>query len=224
MADPNDPLPPIRVLTFATRPDVLLITVREGADFYLPRLRSPFDRHTVARALLDREIPAYVSEASATGRYDKPLTKDEHDAKATRAQQAREAEAARAVEIRHSPNATTTELQRAELILDKQRIDCELRDLKAEIGRAKALAATRGTFLPVETFRRKERQIVELQTKSLAVQHRLGELKKQFKKENIEKANAKRQTALERFRDCARELLPEQTYLAIWAMTEDMTP
>ncbi len=213
---------PIRILTFAGRPDVLLVTVPEGQEFFLPRMRAPFDRHTVAQALGSVELPAFVNEASATGRYGAPLAKDGRDEKAAAGQMHRQQEAARAVTITNSASATTTEKQRAELILEKQLIDDQLRNLKVEMGRAKALAATRGTYMPIGVYRAKEQAIVNMQAKSLAIQHRLGELKKRLHAENAAAREATEPSNLERFKECCRELLPEQQYLAIWAMVDSM--
>ena len=78
------------------------------------------------------------------------------------------------------------EAQRAAIVLEKQEVDAECKRLKDEIGRAKAVAATRGVFLPVSTFRSLETRLSRAQTRSQALQVELGRLRRAIKAKNIE--------------------------------------
>lgn len=237
MIDPDD-LRPIRVMVFPQRPDVLLVYVPEGQELWLPRLPTPFDRFEVARVLGDAEVKARVAE-STLGRFATAFEKAFLDAqlveRAQNAQRQRELEAAKRVEILHSPTATTTALKRIALIEEKLKVDEEIRQLKTLIGRAKADVVSRGVYQDPVKFRRNEKRLADLQTMSLAMQAELGQLKKQLAAENvaIEAARKKspkvsrnespaereerNRTDAVRFVEAARKTLSRESYLAIWA-------
>ena len=210
MADPNDQRP-IRVMVFPQRRDVILIYVPEGQTLWMPPLKTPFDRHEIARTLGEKDVEARVRE-STLGRFAAALTSELGNEKAEVGQRAKEKAAARRVDIVHSQFATSAELKRAELVKDKEKIDAELRDLKAEVSRAKALAHTRRVFEPTEQFQRKQRQIAELQTKSLAIQARLRELKEQVKADNVERSRDRN----ERFIRLVAAEMPEDMFADLW--------
>lgn len=212
--DPNDQRP-LRVMVFPDRPDVLLIYVPEGQELWLPRLKTPFDRHAVAMALGDAEIEARVRE-SVPGRYKIALTQALNEHKSEDAQRSREEEAARTHRVRTSKEATTYDLKRRELIAAKDKIDAELRTLKEEVGRAKANAATTGTFLPVKTFRDKMARITDLQSKSLAIQYQLGQLRKAEAAFNVAQGRRREEV----FIDLVKKQLPEEEYKALWRQVD----
>ena len=210
MSDPNDPRP-LRVMVFPDRPDVLLIYVPEGQELWLPRLKTPFSRHAVAMALGDVDIEARVRE-SVPGRYKDALAGVLNDHKSEDAQRRREEEAARTSRVKTSKEATTYELKRLELVDAKAKTDAALRELKEEVGRAKARAATTGTFMPVATFRDKTAQIVELQNRSLAIQHQLGQLRKTEAAFNVERSKRREEI----FINLVRSRLPKEEFKDLW--------
>lgn len=215
MGDPNDQRP-IRVMVFPQRRDVILIYVPEGQTLWMPPLKTPFDRHEIAAELGRKDVEARVRE-STLGRFAAALANELGNEKAESGQRAKEKAAARRVDIVHSQYATTAELQRAELIRDKETIDGDLRDLKAEVSRAKSLAATRGVFEPREAFQRKQRQIAELQTKSLAIQHRLGALKEQIRAQNVARSKDRN----ERFIRLVAAEMPPDMFAELWREVDE---
>ncbi len=224
MSDPNDPSP-IRVMVFPERPDAILIYVPDGQELWLPRIRAPFDRHEVASILGQSDIPARVAE-SVPGRWTTALreamTKSKNDAASRSRQAQREAQAAKAVEIQYVDGEMTTATKRALLVEDKNKIDDELRALKAALGHAKSKAYVNGVFMPIEEFRVKERQIHVLQTKSIALQHELGVLKKQLKAENIVKTAAIEKTRAECFMSVVHRHLDAEEIRDLWEEVDEM--
>lgn len=211
MSDPNDPRP-LRVFTFPDRPDAILIYVPDGQELWLPRMRTPFNRYDVAMQLGGADIPAAVRD-TVPGRFTHAMKLAVADDRATRGQMEREREAARCVEIKDHPEATTYQQKRAALVLAKSKIDDELRDLKVQIGRAKSRAATTGQFLPVAEFRAKESRIVDLQTTSLAIQKRLGDLRRQEAAETKQAEPGR----MKRFIELSKRYLSREQYQSLWA-------
>ena len=182
MFDPNDPRP-LRIMIFPDKPQTILIHVPEGQTLWLPTLATPFDLDAVCKALDDRDVP-HVSIEGDPGRWWRNATQLENEEKAERLSIQKQEQAERRVRITLSPKATTIESQRAELILEKQKADDEIRQLKAQIGKAKTDAYTSGTYLPPLVFQTKQQRLVDLQAVSLALQGRLAELRRQQKAQN----------------------------------------
>lgn len=198
-------------MVFPDRPDVLLIYVPEGQELWLPRLRTPFDRHAVAMVLGDVDIEARVSE-SVPGRYKGALTQALSDHHAEDSSRRREEEAARLARVKTSKDATTYEQKRAELLEAKAKTDAEARSLKEEVGRAKARAFTAGNYMPMNQFHDKTARIAQLQDKSLAIQHQLGQLRRAEAAFNGERSRRREEI----FIDLARKHLPKDEYKALW--------
>jgi hypothetical protein len=210
MSDPNDPRP-LRVMVFPDRPDVLLIYVPEGQELWLPRLKTPFDRHVVAMALNDVDIDARVRE-SVPGRYKGALTQALSDHRSEDGSRRREEEAARAARVKTSKEATTYDLKRRELVEEKAKTDAQLRALKEEVGHTKAVAATTGNYMPVSTFRNKTDRIADLQNKSLAIQHQLGQLRRTEAAFNVERSKRREES----FVSVAKEHLSKEEFKMLW--------
>jgi len=215
--DPDDERP-IRILVFPDRPDVLLVTVPEGQELWLPRLPTPFERDAVARALMDVEVKARVGE-SVPGRYKEALAKMDRDSKEFDAAKQRVADAVRHVTITASPGATTAEKQRSELAGSKHEIDAEIRQLKVDISNAKSAAYRKKHFLPPVKFRAMEARLANLQTMSIAVQEKLRVLKQQAHAAR----NAGETSRGERFLEAAKKVLSKEQYLQVWAIVDQET-
>lgn len=210
--DPNDPRP-LRIMIFPDNPQTILIHVPEGQSLWLPILATPFDLDAICQALDDRDVPHVTTEGDP-GRWWRNASQQENEEKADRLNQQKHEEVARRVHITTSPNATTIEKQRAELMLEKVKADEEIRQLKAEISKAKADAYS-GTYLPPLVFQTKRQRLADLQTVSLALQGRLGELRRQQKAQNVELNNDKSRE--ERFIQKAKRHLSRDQFLTIWA-------
>lgn len=210
MSDPNE-VRPLRVMVFPDRPDVLLVYVPVGQQFWIPSLQTPLTRNVVAQALRDHDIAARVVESTA-GRFTRALARAQQDAKAERGSKEREREAAACVQIHMSPTATTYEKKRAELIAEKHKVDDELRTLKAEIGRAKATAFTSGKYMAVSEYRGKEERAADLATLSLAIQNRLSSLKQA----KIAAEAALGPAREKRFIQAVKALLDPDEYQEMW--------
>jgi len=75
--DPNDP-PQLQVTVFPTRPDALLVRAVGAQEFWVPPLRLPLDRPSVAAAFAAHDIPAQVVETTPD-----TVTRSQRDARAT---------------------------------------------------------------------------------------------------------------------------------------------
>ena len=213
--DPNDPRP-LRIMIFPDKPQTILIHVPEGQSLWLPSLATPFDLDVICQALNDRDVPHVTTEGDP-GRWWRNASQQEDEETAKRLNQQKHEEVARRVRITTSPNATTIEKQRAELMLEKVKADEELRQLKAEISKVKANAYTSGTYLPPLLFQTKRQRLADLQTVSLALQGRLGELRQQQKMQNVELSNEKEKSRQDRFIKKAKRYLSRDQFLTIWA-------
>lgn len=204
---------PLRITLFPEHPQTILIYVPEGQALWLPTLPTPFDLDVVCDALDAHDVPHDTREGDRN-RWWRNLKQSENAEKAVLGQQQREEEAARHVQIHLSQTATTFEKQRSEIVLLKHKADDEIRQLKVQIGRVKATAATRGVYEPPDVFRKREQRLADLQTTSLALQRKLGELKAQQHQRLSSKGHE------ERFVQKAKKLLTREQFLAIWAEIE----
>ncbi len=201
---------PLRITLFPEHPQTILIYVPDGQTLWLPTLATPFDLDAVSDALDAHDVPHDTREGDRN-RWWRNVKQSENDDKSQRAQQQREAEAARHVQIHLAPTATTFEKQRSEIVLMKDKVDNEIRQLKVQIGRAKANAATRGIYEPPAVYRQREQHLADLQTTSLALQRKLAELKGQ------QHRHASSRGREERFIQKAKRHLTREQFLAIWA-------
>lgn len=205
---------PLRVTLFPEHPQTILIYVPDGQALWLPTLPTPFDLDVVCDALDDHDVPHDTKEGDRN-RWWRNIQQREHEERSTQNQQRREVDAARHVQIHLSPTATSIEKQRSEVVLMKYKVDEEIHQLKAQVGRAKANAATRGVYEPTDVFRQREQRLADLQTTALALQRKLGELKILKKKQNVhEHAACSRE---ERFVQKAKRHLTRDQFMAIWA-------
>lgn len=214
----DDPRP-IRVMVFPSRPDVLLIYVPEGEEVWLPRMRSPFQRHDVAMKLGSVDIPARVSE-SVPGRFTHAVEQALKAERAERGQRQREEEAARSSLVLADPDAPSRDKERARLIDEKCQVDDRIKQLKAEIQKAKANAATRGEYLLPTRFRQLQDRLTTSQARSLAIQRRLGEIKSETREVNVLRSADRNQ----RFVDLVKKVLPKEKYQELWAKIDTEEP
>jgi hypothetical protein len=200
---------PLRISLFPEHPQTILIYVPEGQSLWLPTLPTPFDLDVVSDALDARDVPHNTREGDRD-RWWRNIKQSEGDERATQGQLKRAEEAARQVQIHLSPDATSLEKQRAEVILLKHKIDDEIRQLKVQVGRAKANAATRGVYEPPDVFRRREQRLADLQTSSVATQKKLGELRAQQRQRPVSNNRE------ERFVTKAKRYLTREQFMEIW--------
>lgn len=201
---------PLRVTLFPEHPQTILIYVPPGQSLWLPPLPTPFDLDRVRDALDARDVPHDTREGDRN-RWRRNLQQGENDDRSVQVQQQRVEQAARHVEITLSPTATTFEKQRSEVVLMKDKVDDEIRQLKGEISHARAVAAARGVREDPDVFGAKKRRLADLQTASIALQRRLGEMRSQSR----ERASAPGRD--QRFIEKARRHLTRDQFLAIWA-------
>lgn len=210
----------IRVLTFTDRPECLLIVATSDGAITLPRLRAPFVKHEVTRSLSEAGIRSRVSETQA-GRWSRAAVKAHAAEKAERFQQNKQREATEATLLRGAESVAARD--RAEAIASKHAVDETIRNLKAKIGEAKSKRATTGQHMDPHAFRRLERDLALAQTESLALQTRLGELKKAEKAENIRLANEQQSTFRGAFFAAAKRTLDRAVFLDLLAQAEAET-
>lgn len=201
---------PLRITLFPEHPQTILVYVPEGQTLWLPTLPTPFDLDVVCDALDAHDVPHDTREGDRN-RWWRNLKQSEDTEKSVLRQQQREEEAARHVQIHLSQTATTFEKQRSEVVLMKHKVDDEIRQLKVQLGLAKTNASTRGVYEPPDVFRQREQRIADLQTTSLALQKKLGELKEQ----QHQRLSSKRRE--EHFIQKAKQHMTREQFLAIWA-------
>lgn len=199
---------PLRITLFPEHPQTILIYVPDGQSLWLPTLSTPFDLDALCDVLDDHDVPHDTKEGDRN-RWWRNIKQREDEAKAVHVQQQREEEAAKLVQIHLSPTANTFQKQRAEILLMKQKTDDEIRQLKVQIGVAKANAATNGIYESPKVFRAREQRVADLQTASLALQRKLAELKLQRRD--------RQESRLQCFADKAKKFLTREQYKAIWA-------
>jgi hypothetical protein len=167
---------PLRITLFPEHPQTILIYVPDGQALWLPTLATPFELDAVSDALDGHDVPHDTREGDRN-RWWRNIKQSENEENSVIAQRQREEEAAKHVQIHLSPTATTLEKQRAEIVLMKHKVDDEIRQLKVQIGRVKANAATRGIYEPPTVYRNREQRLADLQTTSIALQQKLAEIK-----------------------------------------------
>ncbi len=172
---------PFRIHVFPDRPEFILIYAPPGS-FQLPRLGSPFVQGEVKEACNLAGLEVRVSEA-VPGRWTKAMLKAKSDARAERRQRQNLKVAVEATVLRGA--SSEDERERAELLLDKQRVDEDLARLKLELREAMNRVHTEGRYMPRREFQRKEARIEQLKLESQAIQVRLSELKAAEKARNI---------------------------------------
>lgn len=182
---------PVRIMIFDERPDCILFYVPEGVELCVPPTMSPFTRTGVGEAFAKRSVRI---TNSTIGRWSDSYTVMRKAARAERAQHDKELQAKRVVLMK---GGTPLSNKRAELIEEKAKVDANIRDLKLQIGKAKARVVRHGEYMPPMQFRQLAEQLVENQERSLAIQSLLGDLK-----------NNAHLDENERFRSAAHRLLP----------------
>ena len=201
---------PLRITLFPEHPQTILIYVPEGQALWLPTLPTPFDLDVVCDALDAHDVPHDTREGDRN-RWWRNIQQSENAEKSVQGQQQREEEAARHVQVHLSPAATTIDKQRSEIVLMKHKVDDEIRQIKVQIGRAKANAAVRGVYEPPDVFRQREQHLADLQTTSIALQRKLGALKWQRHQHQSSKGRE------ERFVQKVKRHLTREQFMAIWA-------
>jgi len=199
----------IRVAVFPDRPECVLFFVPEDECIQLPEMRPPFTKSMISEALRAQGIPRVDVFETVPGRWTQAMSKAMNSERAARRSQQNQAEATQAAMLRGASHADVRE--RSVLLLHKQNVDGQIRDLKEWIGNAKARVVSHGEYEDPHRFRQKEASLEELKQESQAIQSRLGELRKIEKARNI----ADGESRLERFKRKARELLDEEMFLRI---------
>jgi hypothetical protein len=203
---------PLRITLFPEFPQTILVYVPEGRSLWLPTLPTPFDLDVVCDALDAHDVPHDTREGDRN-RWWRNFKDSENAEKSVQGQRQREEAAAKHVQVHLSPTATTLEKQRSEIVLMKDKVDDEVRQLKVQIGKAKANATVNGIYEPPHVFRHREQRLADLQTTSLALQRRLGELRAQQHQQRMEG----QRTREERFVQKAKQCLSREQFRAIWA-------
>lgn len=195
----GQPLPPIRAMVFRDRPDFILFHVREGGALVVPRLESPFVRADVSKALAAAGVDYRMSE-SVAGRFGGVMRAVLEGERGERKQRQKEHEATLAYFER---SGTPASRDRAALRVRKEEVDATIRELKRWLAEARSRAYTTGQRDP--DYRTKERELASLQTESLALQGRLGALRREENKRS-------QGDWLEVFKKMARRHLSSEVY------------
>lgn len=191
-------------MVFPDRPDCLLFFVPDGGRLEIPALTSPFYKGTTATALGQAGVEYRITE-SVPGRWTDSMMLMRKSEKAERAQMQKQREATLAVFDRGGGDLGKT---RAGCITRKHDVDGQIRDTKAWLGKAKSDAFYHQKYAEPSLYRRKERDLHELQQESLALQARLGELRKTEKK-------AQSDEYLQMFKDAALRVLTREQFDSI---------
>lgn len=199
----------IRIMVFVDRPDSVLLVAPDSDMPALPAMAAPFTKTSVSVAMVEAGVDARVSESIA-GRWTTAIVQATKADKAERAQKQMLHEATVATLLRSANDPALRD--RALTIQRKHEVDDSLRTLKAKLVEAKAKAATRGAFMPIDEFRKLTARVDALKEESLALQTRLGELRDAEKAANREADKAERSAFPQRFMTAARKMLDPDTY------------
>jgi hypothetical protein len=181
-----------RILVFPESPDCMMVFAEDRDVVRLPVLSPPFMKADVAKALADAGIEASVWEGH-TGRWTRAQLQARAAVKSERRTLQNERAAIHAVALK---GALYPEIRdRAEAMAKKQSVDAELRELKEKLAAAKRNARVNQVYLSLEEMERLTGRIAELQKESLALQAKMGELRKVEAQRNREE----HQTTAERF-------------------------
>jgi hypothetical protein len=176
------PYEPIRIDVFTDRPGFLLLFVPPGRTFRFPDgLHAPFERVALAEALGLAGVDARVRAVHSDASLGRVFTKTENERRSERAQRESLREAREHSILRGSTSPVVA--IHSECVLRKQAVDGKLRSLKAKLSEAKTRAATTGHFLPRADFLKLEQDVEDAKAESLALQSRMGELRRQEKRE-----------------------------------------
>jgi hypothetical protein len=207
----------VRVMVFSDRPDALLILAAEDeSEVRLPSpLAVPFVKTEVAMAFGDAKTKANVFE-SVAGRWTAALTKARRDERAERAQQQAVREATEATLMKGSSSKLVR--SHAEAIAKKLEVDESIRVLTRQDKEARSRAATRGVYESPKVFREREARLASLRLESQALQARMGELRKQEKRQNLLLAIEGRDW----FKKAAHELLDGDLFAQVESLASEM--
>lgn len=210
-----------RLTVFPDRPDCLVVYLPEGSTLPLPPLASPFTRDGVSEACAQAGLDVRVSEGTP-GKWDAAYRALRRAEASERGQRQRLREAAKNAERLGCESLAAR--SRAESLARKNEVDENIRVLKAELNEAKSRAFTSGQYLPVRTYRTKEKRLQVLKDESQALQTRIGELREAERREcgflNAEHRKERRAYA-EEFMKVARDLLPEAALQRIHGVLQD---
>ena len=214
---------PLRLMIFEERPDCLVVYVPDGTGAVrLPSLPYPFTKQRIDAAMRDAD-QEYRLTVGTPGQWMKSgaILKS-----AARAERNQRAELERAVQKAQARGATSLyAASRAEALAQKQAVDGSLRELKLKLGRVKAEAYTRQTYLPVTEYRALERRVEALKDESQALQVRISEVRRQEHAENEAESRRQepaRRTYAQAFLRVASKTLPEDMLQRIHGLVAEL--
>lgn len=166
----------LRVTVFKHDDDFLLVYAPDVAIVEIPDLEPPFTKESVQRAFTEEGLEVHVTE-DVIGRELRELLRIRRsDQRAERSQKLRMEEAAHAAEARGSLDPTLQE--KGAILLRKQEIDEELRQVKLKIRVAQDKVASNGRYMPRSEYQQLLHQEGTLKQDSQACQVRLSQLRK----------------------------------------------
>lgn len=204
----------LRVSVFRSFPDTILIKVPKGEALTLPPLTAPFEKNALAHQLGMAGIHARVDDEHP-GRWEPEIRRAEFAQRGERAHKTRMREAQAAVIMSGALDLAARE--RGALVKKLHEVNDEKEGLKKKIAAAKSKVFEGGAYMDPVAFRALEARLGEAKLEVQAIQARLGELRRAEKEEN---AQARREEA-DRFVECARRMLDEETFFAILAAAND---
>lgn len=209
---------PFRILTFADRPDALVVVSPDARPVSLPELTPPFDRGSVATALSAAGIKdVRVIEVPTAGRWTSSIMRAHKDAKAERGSKVREA----ALDQHRLMLSSVDDVERhrAELVLEKSAVDDRLRQRKIELSAIKTNAAVNGKFIKRENYLAILQEIEDLRLRSQRIQGSIREVNKL----RAERRAVSHERWVDAFKQLVAEALGKDEFEALCDAATEMT-
>lgn len=216
---PREPggVEPLRVLTFPSYPNAILVQLPEGstATLPLPPLTAPFTRTGIITSFRAAGLPVAVSD-SVPGRWSQALMQARSAEKAERTNRQKQREINEAMILRGASEPEQRE--RSRVMLAKHAVDEEIVQLKAKIREAKVTRFERGIYLAPGEFHRLENRLDQKQLESQSLLYELVRLRDAERQKDRE---VERGGFLARFFDAAKSSLPAEAMAKLTAMADE---
>ena len=203
----------IRLCTFYSDSDFLLVYAPIEGPVRLPVLTAPFKHDEVALAC-SQDSAFHVTKDVVGNALRGILRRRRNEERALRTQEHAMATAAKVCAARQSDDPEARNY--AELVERKTRVDAALHKAKSDLIEVQQTASAKHQYLPPAEFRAMRARVDELITKSQALQFELTNSRRLKAAAAQAKSENRSRTRAERFVQAAKEMLDEATWLALW--------
>lgn len=176
----------IRISVFSDKPNFILVFAPDNTEVLLPILSSPFTKDDVERRCRKSGINASV-RITGDRRWQQEMKVQLNNEKSVKIKTQKERELVKATRMVFT-GTDDLHRERGEVILLKQRIEEEMEKVQNDINNAKKNRMLHGIFLPKGVFIGMTDKLSSLKKEKLAIDLRLGEIKKKIREMNVKKS------------------------------------